>query len=368
MTDQYQDDSDIEWVRRTYAGTPTPAPRAIDTTVAAVMAAVRDTTAGKTGRQLPLRRWWRWTPVAAAIAAMCIVIVVWRDRDKTNPLGSHVRAITLAPAVPHGGAPVAPSPLSKGPARTIATPDLEHVAEPPTAPSLQVPMATVAPTNGADSLQSRAAVPPHTVATTAPEPTLRQRAVAGLDSESATLVLRILDGALARGLPLEALAARVHEGVRRKVPGPRIVVVTRNFAAALADARAALGASAMVAEVQSGAEALLAGAPAAALRQLRAARPSGSIAEPLAALADLSTYGVAPLRASAALAALLAKSGSDAGVRTLRAGVISDIIRGVSPDAALAGRIRKGDGQDLQQPPTPLDGREDSMPMHRGKP
>jgi hypothetical protein len=108
---------------------------------------------------------------------------------------------------------------------------------------------------------------------------------------------------------------------------------------------------------------LLAGTPQGALKQLRAARPTGSLVESLIALADLSNHGVAPLRASTAIVALVARDGSDARVRALRAAVIADIIRGVQPDAALADRIHRSGSNDLQ----PFGG-ADSIPIHRRSP
>jgi len=147
------------------------------------------------------------------------------------------------------------------------------------------------------------------------------------------------------------------------------VVVARNYATALSDSRTALGASTTPLELQSGAEALLAGAPITVLRTLRAARPHGSVAEPLIALADLAAHGVAPAQAGAAMAAL-AKDPSDAPIRTLRAGVISDIVKGVAPDAALSGRVRQTTGTPASTPraPSPFDGHSDSTPKRTTTP
>lgn len=221
--------------------------------------------------------------------------------------------------------------------------------------------------HGAISPRDSISPPPQLASVPPLSPTERDRALQGLDDASAALVLRILDSATMRDLPLAPLATRVREGVRRGVPGPRIVVVVRNYAAALAGARDVLGATAGGAELQSGAEAMLAGAPAAALRQIRTARREGSVVEPLMALADLATHGVSPLRASTALAALMARGGSDAPVRTLRAEVIGDIVRGVSPDAALAGRFRSV-GDEPRGAPLPLGGTRDSTPLSGGVP
>jgi len=223
----------------------------------------------------------------------------------------------------------------------------------PGSPALQSASAVAGPTPGSrmDSITGADALAPSSVASARPknsgQPVLSPTssvsapAVEGLDAESAVLVWRVLDSASARGLPVVALALRVREGVRRDVPGPRIVVVTRNFAAALGDASTTLGPSASSTEIQAGAKAMVAGAPASALRQIRTARSSGSIAKPLVALADLTTYGVAPLQASTALAALMVHDRSDVSVQALRARVVSDILQGTPPNAALADRVRQ---------------------------
>ena len=135
------------------------------------------------------------------------------------------------------------------------------------------------------------------------------RAVDGLDSASATVVVSLLDSAEARGLPIDGAVARIREGVSRGIPPQRIVGVARGYVASLTSARASLGASATADELRAGAEAVQAGAPSSALQQLRAARPLGSIVEPLIALADLSIHKVAPLQASTALSALVMVAG-----------------------------------------------------------
>jgi hypothetical protein len=267
---------------------------------------------------------------------------------------------TQQPTIPHilslSGAGIAP------PVQSSAMPSVSAAHN-------QTMTANAPPRGDVDS--TRGNTPSHPIPTNTPlaasQLALREHALEGLDSASATLALHILDSAQAHGLPIVALAARIQEGVRRGMPGPRIVVVTRNLAAALADTRTALGTSTTMAEMQSGAEALLNGVPVAALKQLRAARPTGSIAEPLIALADLSTHGVAPLRASEALAALMVQPGSDTLVRALRAKVVDDIIRGLPADVALSDRAHQIQNRGLHRPRVPLN-RPDSMPTQQRVP
>ena len=91
MTDQKHDGRDDEWVQRAYIDTPAASPASIDATVAAVMAAVRDTTDSQTRRRLPHQQLWRWTPAAAAIAAICIAIVLCSKSSQTG-LATAMRA------------------------------------------------------------------------------------------------------------------------------------------------------------------------------------------------------------------------------------------------------------------------------------
>lgn len=313
--------------------------------------------------------WMRWTAMVAVVAGGAAVLVVWMRYDAGHvrriPSGDGVVSTAAAPSRPVGSQSrdsVQPYVAQGSPVHQDGNRRIAMTPRPPLITS------AIAPAGGAlsprmDSVREQTHAPLPSVASASSVPAeQRHLPVApsrvdvtdGLDAESAAHVRQILDSASAQGLPVTVLASRVREGVRRGVPGPRIVVVTRNLASALGSAKATLGASASSLEIQAGAEAMVAGAPTAALRQIRSARPNAAVTEPLLALTDLTTHGVAPLQASAALAALMARSRSDGWVQALRAHVVSDILRGQAPDAALADRIR-------QVAPALVDGGTDSL-------
>ena len=162
---------------------------------------------------------------------------------------------------------------------------------------------------------------------------------------SATVVVSLLDSAEARGLPVDGAVTRIREGVSRGIPPQRIVGVARGYVASLTSARASLGASATADELRAGAEAVQAGAPSSTCNSSGAARPLGSIVEPLVFLADLSIHKVAPLQARYFFFCTRhAWRVRCTSVRALRTAVC-DIIRGALPAAALAYRVR---GNNLQ--------------------
>lgn len=271
-------DETFDWVARAYAATPPAAPSARERAVMAARAAV----AAKVGT--PIRRQRFWMPAVTLLAAACVLVAWWQvlqHRERGQSHTAIARApITSAPgsSVPSSSVPSSANPVARAnsitPPATEDTVNSGNVASaPPTSPS---PILVPIPNHISGDPMSIPPAPPtvatHPAAVTPPtaSPRPAPTPVDGLDPESATLVTRILDSATAQGLPTAALAARVREGVRRHVPGPRIVVVTRNYAAALANARAALGNTATPNELQSGAEALIAGTPVSALQQMRA--------------------------------------------------------------------------------------------------
>ncbi|HXC26222.1 MAG TPA: hypothetical protein VNU46_09935 [Gemmatimonadaceae bacterium] len=421
MTDQDRDNEEFAWVRRTYLETPAPAPAAVEAAKRAARevvspvlerqpaqlsgletsTATRNTLSASTpalvSRTRRLPAWRRWQSMAVVVAAAGIIVVFWLKDYSSPSTVVHVSKDVAGPSpmVPPSVAATAGSSTTSASASTgtqdeqsgssadqqthpsnathalpqglvpsgggsPGTPQTSSVATLPLVSRVNaVPVDKANP-----STTPASGLPPSTVASARPVDSdqsstqrLITRAVDGLDTASAVLVRHILDSASGQGLPVGALASRVREGVRRGVPGPRIAVVTRNFAAALGAARTTLGSSASSTEIQAGAEAIAAGAPLAALRQIRSARSGGSIAEPLVALADLTTHGVAPLQASTALAALVARDRSDVPVQALRARVVGDILRGTPPNTALADQVRQT---------TPLDPPRQQVPFRSG--
>ena len=364
MTDDKEFTEEFAWVRQLCEDTPA-APEAIDRAVTAVVAEVRrtasapDNTAPTQGHRhiarmprtsrIPRTPWMRWTPWIALGAALCVLIAMGEQFRKnaqtarktvatlseTHPLAAPAPTPTTAlpPSNTHEPSP----PLTAAPFSTI------HAHRPTVATVPHTPDGDVAPSHLTTPSQQAAVVPPVAPSLSPSLSPSQRQAVAGLDSPSATVVLGILDSAQTHDLPTERVVTRIHEGVHRGVPPEEIIAVTRNYVASLANARTTLGPSSTNAELQAGAEALLAGAPPSTLKQLRTARPKGSLVESLITLADLCTHGVAPLQASMALATLVAHDESDMRVRALRTNVIADIIRGAVPNAALAYRARQSE-------------------------
>lgn len=394
--DDHDDDDMVIWVRRAYGETPEPLPSAVE----AAKAVARELVAQRGGEPLPIETvvdkavygdpasigaslWRHRGRAGATLLAAAVVVAVWLgerglprrhdgSQDSAMAMGGSMRqspALALPTDAPNtastgnsgvaSGTSVIPQGTSGSEriadAQPEGQPDVHRRGLSITPGTRGVGSSAAAPRM--DSVIARGKVAPPTFASTVPgpvppampsphpvAPASVSPVVHGLDAESAMLVQQIMDSASVRGLPVTLLASRVREGVERGVPGPRIVVVTRRLAAALRDAKTALEAlkgPASPLEVEAGAEALVAGAPVSALRQIRAARPAGGVTEPLLALTDMTAHGVAPLRASAALAVLAAHDPADGGIQALRAHVVSDILRGTSPDAALAGRMRQ---------------------------
>jgi hypothetical protein len=272
---EHDRDETFDWVARAYAATPPAANAARERAVMAARAAVAAETVTPIRRQSRPRP---WMPAVTLLAAACLLVAWWHVLRHSERGQLHTAIAkapitsTISPASPAAPANTA-SPIV--PENTVTSGNLASapltspspVASPTPKPLPGEPV-SIPPVPPAVATQPAAVTPPASSPLPTPTP------VDGLDPESAALVTRILDSAAAQGLPTAALVARVREGVRRHVPGPRIVVVTRNYAAALANARSALGHTATPSELQSGAEALIAGAPMSALQQMRTKRQS----------------------------------------------------------------------------------------------
>ena len=137
-----------------------------------------------------------------------------------------------------------------------------------------------------------------------------------LDAGTVTTVSRVIDSAVAAGVPSDPLVAKALEGASKHATGDRIVFAVRGLAADLTSARQALGPSASAADVVAGAGALRAGASAAVLSQIRTARGSAPLLVPLATLADLIAQGIPADRAAATVLGLARAGSPDAEYRS----------------------------------------------------
>lgn len=170
-----------------------------------------------------------------------------------------------------------------------------------------------------------------------------------LDSATASEVSRVADSVRFAGLPADPLIAVALEGATRRASADRIVAAVREYAAALATARGALGPAAGSDEVVSGAGVVVAGLRPGALADFRRARPAGPLTVPLVVLADLIARGVPPDTAAAALATALGAGARDADLSDLRRTIERDIVAGAKPSAAMSIRLRT-----MPTSPTPL--------------
>ncbi len=168
----------------------------------------------------------------------------------------------------------------------------------------------------------------------------RPEASPRLDPTAAAEVERIVEAARADGLPTAPLKSKALEGAAKGSPPARIVAVVRAHAAALAQARAALGNSSGDAELGAGAAALLAGVPADSLARLRAVRPGRSMVVPLVVIADLIARRV-PAPAAVTSVLLTSRAGvADADLMRMRSRVERDIAAGIAPASAAELRAR----------------------------
>ena len=161
-----------------------------------------------------------------------------------------------------------------------------------------------------------------------------------LDPATSAEVAKILDAARADGLPTGPLKSKALEGAAKGSPPARIVAVVRAHAGALAEARAALGASSGDAELEAGAVALLAGVPSDSLARLRAARPGRSIVVPLVVMADLIARRVPPTAAATSVLLASRAGVADPELLRMRSRVERDIASGTAPASAAESRAR----------------------------
>ena len=166
------------------------------------------------------------------------------------------------------------------------------------------------------------------------------RLAARLDAETAARVQQVVDEAVSRGLPAGPLISKALEGAAKRAPAERILAAVRAQAAALVEARAALGDSSSEPEIVAGAGALLAGVPRDSLTRLRAARVGQPLVVPLVVLADLVTRRVPTVAAAAAVLSASRAGAHDADLLRMRERVERDIAAGVSPASAAMLRAR----------------------------
>jgi len=152
--------------------------------------------------------------------------------------------------------------------------------------------------------------------------------------------MRTVDAARSLGLPLEPLINKALEGATKRAPGPRIEAAVDTLLRRLEVSRDALAPSPTPRDIAAGADALAYGATRQALASMRAIRPSGSIAVPLAVLTQLVASGVPVARATRVVSDLIRRGARDEQLIALSDDVRWYIASGASPEAALDVRMR----------------------------
>ena len=161
-----------------------------------------------------------------------------------------------------------------------------------------------------------------------------------LDVETQTVVLRTLDSARTRGLPMEPLVDKALEGATKRAAGPRIQAAVSSLLGRLEAARDALSPNPTPRDITAGADALAFGATREALKAMRAIRPNESVAVPLGVLTQLVASGVPVGRATRVVADLLRRGARDEQLIALNDDVRSYVAAGASPEVALDVRMR----------------------------
>jgi len=161
-----------------------------------------------------------------------------------------------------------------------------------------------------------------------------------LDEETHAMVLRTVDSARTRGLPVEPIVDKALEGATKRATSVRIQAAVSSLLHRLEVAREALAPSPGPRDITAGADALAYGATRDALRTMRAIRPNESIAVPLGVLTQLVASGVPVARATGVVADLLRRGARDEQLIALNDDVRSYVAAGASPEAALDVRTR----------------------------
>ena len=179
--------------------------------------------------------------------------------------------------------------------------------------------------------------------------------LAKLDTRYRFQIESLIDSAHQSGLPWAAVRSKALEGINRKIDGPRIVGVVRQYYASLVKSREILGPLGST-EIETGASALTAGIRGEDLALFRPTTAGRSPVRALVYLADLisAKHGVPRDDAVAAFAKLWKDGAGDSDFDLLWRGIDQDILSGVNPKAALQAQMRRLPARSIR-PPTDQD-------------
>jgi hypothetical protein len=161
-----------------------------------------------------------------------------------------------------------------------------------------------------------------------------------VDAETYRAVLRVVEEARVRALPVDPLVDRALEGAMKRAPGSRIQAAVSALAQRLEVARQMLEPSPTTADIAAGAGALAVGVPRETLRAIRSVRPDRPIAVPLGVLTELVARKVPVDRAATLVVQLLRQGATATQLVALNEDVQRDIAAGIEPGAAFELRTR----------------------------
>lgn len=177
------------------------------------------------------------------------------------------------------------------------------------------------------------------------------------DSLTAITLRGLLEDAAQMGLPTRPLVNRALEGSARKMNGDRIIRVVRELAAALNDAKEAMGPGSTPDELEAAADALRAGYDRKTISAVRTARPPGTAVTALVVLTDLSRRGVPANTARDAVTNLSKLAKPDDALLGLQSAVARNAQRGPGMALEALNRYVRGvvPGQTGTPPPATID-------------
>ncbi len=164
---------------------------------------------------------------------------------------------------------------------------------------------------------------------------IRARLDGRLDARVRADVERVVDSAVARGIPAEPLIDKALEGASKRGPSSDVIApAVRTLAVDLSRASQSLGARSVPGELTAGAAALRVGVDAKALARLRQERPGQTLSVALGVLSDLIARGVPVSSATRSVLELTRLGAADGQLVAFRQAVERDVGLGASPAAA----------------------------------
>ena len=163
---------------------------------------------------------------------------------------------------------------------------------------------------------------------------LRARLDGRLEPRVRVSVEKVIDSALAVGVPAEPLVDKALEGASKHASPEAILRAVRSLASDLGRSRQLLGAEALPAELSAGASALRAGVDEKSIHQMRGDRPDQSLVVSLGVLTDLIARGVPVKTATQTVLALTDLGVADEQLVAFRRDVERDIGLGAPPGTA----------------------------------